>query len=62
MKPTKIPTAAESVRLSFRRACMTISREYEHLAKTFEAGPPPTSHEAAVAFVKARRKPKAERS
>jgi len=62
MKKQSIPTPAAAVRLSFQRACLTISREYEHLAKAFEAEKPPTSHEAAVAFVKARRKPKAERS
>lgn len=54
MKPA-IPTPAEAVRLVFRRACMSISREYGFLAQSIEA---PMPREAAVAFVKARRKAK----
>ena len=52
MKQPPIPTPAEAVRLVFQRACLSISREYALLAKTVDA---PTSHEAAVAWVKARR-------
>lgn len=52
MKPSPIPTPAESVRLVFKRACMSISREYAFLAISFDA---PTEHERAVRLVKVRR-------
>lgn len=53
MKPTPIPTPAEAVRLVFRRACMSISREYAFLALSLDA---PSPRAQAVEFVKARRK------
>lgn len=58
-KPPPIPTPAEAVRLSFKRACESISREYGWLAKSLDA-PSPTTKQSAMALVKARRKPRAE--
>jgi hypothetical protein len=52
MKPT-VPTPAEAIRLVFKRACESISREYGWLAQSIDA---PSEKAAAVAFVKARRK------
>jgi hypothetical protein len=56
MNKPPIPTPAEATRLVFQRACESISREYNWLAKSLDA---PTPHERAVAIVKERRKPKA---
>ena len=51
MKPA-IPTPSEAVRLVFKRACMSISREYGFLAQSFDA---PTERERALRLVKVRR-------
>jgi hypothetical protein len=66
MPKQPIPTPAEAVRLVFKRACMTISREhalqatielaasqqFDELAKSIDA---PSPRVQAVSFVKARR-------
>lgn len=52
MKPT-IPTPAQAVRLVFKRACMSISREYAFLAQGIDARDPKAT---AVEFTRSRRK------